>query len=125
MKYFPKRHWEAGRRSLSLADFSWNADTSRMVYRSHALKFGEVLKPFPNEFPEDANPGIRLYTLEELTDILEQRGLKILASYGTYDISVPASDDQFMLVVCSQKNGENRAVQAMSHQRYASQPRCA
>jgi SAM-dependent methyltransferase len=103
IKHFPKRHWEAGARSLSLADFHWNADTSRMVYRDRVLEFGEVLEPFPNEFPDDAGAGIRLYTLRELDGILKQRGLTIVAAYGAYNTAIPASDDQLMLVVCSHK----------------------
>ncbi|MFC1737217.1 class I SAM-dependent methyltransferase [Candidatus Hydrogenedentota bacterium] len=102
-KHFPKRHWEAGKRSLSLADFHWNADTSRMIYRSHILKFGQTLEAFSNEFSDIAEGGIRLYTLEELEGILQQRGLTIMAAYGAYDTSVPASENQFMQVLCSQK----------------------
>ncbi|HIJ65640.1 MAG TPA: class I SAM-dependent methyltransferase [Candidatus Hydrogenedentes bacterium] len=105
IKHFPKRHWEAGSRSLSLADFHWNADTARMIYKGRVLKFGEVLEPFSNEFPDDGDAGIRLYTLEELDGILQQRGLAIMAAYGAYDTAVSASDDQLMLVVCSQKVG--------------------
>jgi len=60
-------------------------------------------RAFRNEFPDDAAAGIRLYTLGELQGILEQRGLTIVAAYGAYDTSIPASDDQLMLVVCSHK----------------------
>ena len=102
-EHFPKRHWEAGSRSLSLADFHWRAETSRMIYRGHVLEFGKVLEPFTNDFPDDGGDGIRLYTLEELERILRQRGLTILAAYGAYDTSVPASDDRLMQIVCSQK----------------------
>jgi len=103
VKHFPKRHWEAGNKALSLADFHWNADTSRMVYRGHALKYGETLDPLNNEFPDDRDAGIRLYTVEELREILQQRGLTITAAYGTYDTSVQASDRHLMQVVCSRK----------------------
>lgn len=103
IKHFPKRNWEAGRQSLSLADFYWNAAVSRMIYRSRVLKFGEVLEPFPDQFPVDDNPGTRLYTLNELRQILSQRGLQITAAYGAYDTSIPASDDRLMQVICSQK----------------------
>ena len=78
-----------------------------MIYRGHVLKFGEVLHPFSNEFPEDSATGTRLYTLEELRRILQQRGLTITAAYGAYDTSVPASEEQFMQVVCSRKQREN------------------
>jgi hypothetical protein len=83
-----------------------------MVYQGHMLKFGEILRPFPNEFPASGDDGIRLYTLEELETILHQRGLKLLAAYGAYDTSVPASEDRLMQVVCSQK--ERNAVLGMA-----------
>lgn len=102
-KHFPKRHWEAGRQSLSLADFQWHAGTSRMLYRGHVFQFGEILKPIADEFPANGDRGIRLYTLEELGLILGQRGLEILAAYGAYDMAIPASEDRLMQVVCSQK----------------------
>jgi SAM-dependent methyltransferase len=102
-KHFPKRHWEAGRRSISLADFQWKADTSRMLYKSHVLRFGELLEPIANEFPMNEDSGIRLYTIEELDAILYHRGLRILACYGAYDTAIPASDDRLLQVICSAK----------------------
>jgi SAM-dependent methyltransferase len=104
-KHFPKRHWEAGQHSLSLAAFRWEAATSRMLYEERVLKFGENLAPFSNEFPPSEDEGIRLYTLEELETILRQRGLKILAAYGDYNTSIPISEDRLMQVICSQKEG--------------------
>ena len=74
-----------------------------MIYRGHVLEFGEILEPFTKGFPDDGGDGIRLYTLEELERILRQRGLTVLAAYGAYDTSVPASDDRLMQIVCSQK----------------------
>jgi hypothetical protein len=102
-KHFPKRHWEAGRQSLSLADFQWQADTSRMLYQSHVLRFGERLDPIADGFPENKDRGTRLYTIEELDAILYQRGLRILACYGAYDTAIPASEDRLMQVICSVK----------------------
>ena len=104
----PKRHWQAGSRSLSLADFLWNAETSRMIYRGQLLKFGEILEPFADQFPEDTTDGLRLYTIEELAEILAHRDLKIEAAYGDYDTSIPASPDQFMQIVCSRKGPGER-----------------
>jgi len=102
-KHFPMRCWDAGSRSVSLSDFKWNASTSRMSYRGHVLKFGQILEPISNDFSEGGNCEIRLYTLEELQEILHQRGLNITMAYGAYDFTVPASEDQFMQVVCSRK----------------------
>ncbi len=102
-KHFPKRYWEAGDHSLSLVDLRWQADTSRMIDRGYVLRYGEVLEPLTNDFLDDGGDRVRLYTLEELEEILRQRGLRILAAYGAYDTSIPASDDQLMQVICSQK----------------------
>ena len=105
VKHFPSRAWEAGKKSLSLADFKWQASTSRMIYESRVLKFGEVLEPFSNKFPdpEDDRVGMRLYTRTELRDILRTRGMTTIGVYGAYDTTVPASDDLLMSVVCSCK----------------------
>lgn len=102
-KHFPKRPWAAGKHALSLADFTWNAETRRMIYRGHKLKFGKILEPFSTEFPKDSSGGTRLYTSNELREILGQRGLAITAAYATYDTSVSASEDQFMSAVYSCK----------------------
>ena len=82
------------------------ADELQRSCRGHVLKFGQVLEPISNDFPEGGNCEIRLYTLEELKKILHQRGLNITMSYGAYDSAIPASEDQFMQVVCSRKEWE-------------------
>lgn len=102
-RHFPKRHWEAGSRCLSLADFEWDAAASRMQYRGHLFRFGEALEAFPDAFPPAEGPGTRLYTLAELADILGQRGLAITAAYGAYDTAIPALPERLMQVVCSRK----------------------
>jgi SAM-dependent methyltransferase len=102
-KYFPKRHWEAGNQSLSLADFTWNNEKSRMIYKNHVFLFGHELEKISDSFPKDDDNGIRLYTRKELKFILNQRGLEVINIYGAYDTKIPASDDQIMQVVCSTK----------------------
>lgn len=102
-KHFPRRHWEIGQHSLSLADFDWDGENSRMVYKAYTLRYGEVLeKPLAPE--EKAVAGYtRLYTVRELDAIFGARGMHVWKSYGDYDVRIPASEDQLMLVVCSQK----------------------
>ena len=99
-KHFPRRHWDVGSRSLSLADFAWDDENSRMLYTAHGFRFGEPLaKP-----KQDTSPSyIRLYTLDELRKILEDRGLEIKRAYGDYNMDAPASEDTFTLVVHSEK----------------------
>jgi hypothetical protein len=102
-KHFPRRHWEAGAKRLSLADFRWNEQESRMSYRGHLFKFGEPLPAIPDAFPADGQRGTRLYGLTELQSILAVRGLEVLNAFGGYDVTVPASPDHLMLVVVSRK----------------------
>lgn len=96
--HFPRRHWEMGSRSISLAEFEWDGAASRMRYTAYTLPYGRELTP-----PEGTVSSIRLYTLEELREILRSRGMEIQAAYGAYDTAVPASDDRLALLVYSQK----------------------
>ncbi len=102
-KHFPKRHWEAGSQSLSLADFLWNEKDSRMLYRGHVFEFGSTLPTFPDKFPSSGDRGIRLYTFEELKSILNSRNIEITASYSAYDCTMPRSDKSLMQIICSNK----------------------
>lgn len=102
-KHFPRRHWEAGARALSLADFRWNEKESRMVYHGHLFRYGEVLAPVPDAFPDDGDRGTRLYGQKELEGVLAARGLEVVNAFGAYDVAVPASPDRLMLVVVSRK----------------------
>jgi SAM-dependent methyltransferase len=102
--HFPKRAWQAGRRTLSLADFGFRGDTSRMVYRGHVLRYGEPLPVLSDTFGPEDQPGTRLYDLAELREILAVRGLRVFATYGGYDQSLSASADHLMQVVCSRRD---------------------
>ncbi len=98
-KHFPRRHWEMGTRRLSLADFAWDKQSARMLYTGHSFKYGELLVK-----PEGKAPAsIRLYTIEELQQILAARGMEIKQTYGGYDMSIPDSQDQLALLVYSRK----------------------
>jgi SAM-dependent methyltransferase len=100
-KHFPRRHWEIGERSLSLADFAWDEENARMLYTAHAIKFGEPLTtPSRDKMPAY----IRLYTLDELREILGHRGLELRQAFGDYDVNVPASEDTLTLVIHSLKS---------------------
>jgi 2-polyprenyl-3-methyl-5-hydroxy-6-metoxy-1,4-benzoquinol methylase len=98
-KHFPRRHWEAGSHALSLADFDWDERTSRMTYVGHTFRYGEVLAPPQGK----AATSTRLYTVDELRERFESRGMRVQAVFGDYDRGVPASDDRLSLLVCSEK----------------------
>ena len=74
-----------------------------MIYRGHLLPYGEPLQPLSDTWPDDGDPGTRLYGLAELERLLGERGMRVLAAYGDYDTAIPASADHLMLVACSQK----------------------
>jgi SAM-dependent methyltransferase len=102
-KHFPRRHWEIGIRSLSLADFEWDGQNSRMLYRGYSLPYGEVLQKLKEPSEIGLAGYTRLYTVEELDEILMTRGMAIWKTFGDYDLYLPASDDHLMLVICSRK----------------------
>jgi SAM-dependent methyltransferase len=98
--YFPRRHWEAGNKALSLADFAWDARTSRMLYTSFTIKYGETLtKPDATRHPTST----RLYNVDELQEILGSRGMHIQQTFGGYDDNLPASENLLTLIIYSQK----------------------
>jgi SAM-dependent methyltransferase len=98
-KHFPKRHWVFGRKSLSLADFELDQETSQMFDGGLEFKYGEKLTK-----PEEifSNP-TRLYNLQELQRIFQSRGMEIRQTYGDFNKVNPASDDTFRIQVYSQK----------------------
>ena len=98
-KHFPKRHWEVGQHALSLADFEWDSQSSRMFYGGLDFKYGEILTKPVEIF---CNP-TRLYNLQELELIFQSREMVIRQAFGEYDLNTPASDDYLQLVVYSQK----------------------
>lgn len=99
-KHFPRRFWQIGNSSILLAEFDWDAKTSRNSYLGHTLKYGETLTMPENKGPESST---RLYTLEELREILRARGIEIQQAYGSYHTAIPPSEEQFQLIVYSQK----------------------
>jgi SAM-dependent methyltransferase len=98
-RHFPKRHWLAGARSLSLADFEWDVERSLMYYGGLEFQYGEVLTK-PEEI--HSNP-TRLYNLAELDEIFRCRGMVLRQAYADFDASVPATDDTLQIQVVSQK----------------------
>ena len=98
--YFPKKHWEVGKKSLSLAQFDWYPESKRMKYEGDHLNFGEVTR-LPNI---DMNsPGsIRLYSLAELQGIFEERNMEVISSFSDY-YGKPNSNKELQLIVYSRK----------------------
>jgi SAM-dependent methyltransferase len=94
-----RKHWEAGRRALSLAEFEWEAETARMLYTGYTFAYGEPLTAPQGHAPTTT----RLYTLAELREIFAARGMRVCEAFGGYDRDLPASEDQFTLLVHSKR----------------------
>lgn len=97
--FFPKRHWEIGSKSLSLPEFIWENETKRMLYSQWEAEFGKTL-----EKPKEIKPinTIRLYSKNELNEILEKRNMKIISTYSNY-YGKPDTVKELQLMVYSKK----------------------
>jgi hypothetical protein len=54
--------------------------------------------------PEYGYTSTRLYTLEELREILKARDMRIKQACGGYDVDIPDLDDRLALVIYSEKH---------------------
>ena len=97
--HFPMRNWEIGRSSVSLPRFDWDPKRRRMLYGGWGIRFGAIAQP-PKTI--DAHSSTRLYSIDELREILGRRGLQIVATRSDYS-SLPASPRYMQMEVFSRK----------------------
>jgi len=96
--FFPKRYWEIGSKSLALAEFDWDKEKRKMYYSGWDIPYGE-----PAQKPElPPASGTRLYSLEEIKEIMLQRDMTVISTYSDYYGS-PQTYKEMQLMVCSQK----------------------
>lgn len=96
--YFPKKGWLTGEKELSLSEFTWDEKRRQMRFYGYQLPYGEATcKPARKE----AEP-TRLYSKEELEEILAARNMKIEAAYSDY-YGAEASSKSLQLMVYSRK----------------------
>ena len=98
-RHFPKRHWVAGSKTVSLADFDWDDEKSLMYYGGIEIEYG---KEFQKPLEIYSNP-TRLYGIEELKKIHHANGMEFLSYYGDFDAGVPGSDNVFQIQVIAEK----------------------
>ena len=95
-KGFPCKLWDAGEKGLTLSAFEWEKDRKTLIYGQVDYMYGEALyKPEMKE----GNP-IRLYSLDEITEIFCKLGLRICNSFADFS-GKPSSDDDIQLMVYS------------------------
>jgi len=97
-RFFPKKHWEGGEKSLALAQFEWEPFTRRMLYGGWDIPYGQ---PAVKPEIENGDP-IRLYSLPELETIFAQRGMRITNAFSDFN-GRPADDRVLQLLVISEK----------------------
>ncbi|MCL2532005.1 MAG: class I SAM-dependent methyltransferase [Oscillospiraceae bacterium] len=97
-RFFPKRHWQLGEKELALAVFDWDDETRRMLFGGGSVRLGEIAQA-PVIVPK--NP-TRLYMKDELTSILQARGMEILRVFSGYT-GKPQTSKELQLLVCAEK----------------------
>ena len=76
----PCKLWDAGEKGLTLSAFEWEKDRKTLIYGQVDYMYGEALyKPEMKE----GNP-IRLYSLDEITEIFGKLGLRICNSFADF-----------------------------------------
>ena len=97
--HFPATSWEAGENALSLSCFEWDAEKKIMLYGGKTISYGEPLVK-PEILRGDT---IRLYTHDELGEILEARNMTIIQTYSNY-YGKPETSKELQLMVYSIKS---------------------
>lgn len=98
-KHFPKRHWVVGQKSISLADFDWDADKSIMYYGGLEIEYEKKLDKPSKIF---CNP-TRLYGIDELKDLFDEIGMRYISGYGDFNAQRNATSEIFQIQVIAEK----------------------
>jgi hypothetical protein len=101
-QHFPKRSWAIGEKQLSLSEFHWDKENRRMLYGGWELPFGRVAEK-PGSI--DAHSSTRLYSINEIGEIVKARGMIVIKTFGDFDKEIPASYKRMQLLVYSKKDG--------------------
>ena len=92
--HFPVKLWDAGEKAISLSEFDWDPKTRVMMFGNQDFSYGEAISK-PNISEGDPT---RIYTLEEIRNIMMQRGMKVLNAYAGYSKKESSANDFQMLV---------------------------
>lgn len=97
-EHLPQKSWISGSSMIELVEHRWNRRDKYMEGAMIPVRFGEVLDELrPIEFRQ------RLYTLEELTEIMSSVGMEVIRVFhGNGKVREP-TDKQFEIFVESHK----------------------
>jgi SAM-dependent methyltransferase len=97
--YFPKTNWEAGEKSLALAEFNWDEETHTMLFGGWDIPYGQ---PFQKPAIQQGDP-TRLYSKDELKEIYAERNMQIVAAFSNY-YGKPDTPKEIQLLVYAKKD---------------------
>jgi SAM-dependent methyltransferase len=100
--HFPKKYWQIINDTLSLPEFRWDKNSRRMLSGGMGIQFGSVVNK-PDTIDFRPHSSIRLYSLQELDEILYSLNMVVKETFGKFDQSVPASHWESDLLVYSEK----------------------
>lgn len=100
--HLPKKTWEIGKKSISLARFDYDEKSKRMLYGGFNIPLGEIAKS-PKVIK--AHSSIRLYSYKEITEILDKLDIETQICFGDYNTNVPHNHKHMQMVIVSQKRG--------------------
>jgi len=97
-KNLPQKSWISGDSMIELVEHRWNKSNRYMEGAMIPVRFGEVLDELkPIQFRQ------RLYTVEELREILDGVGLTLETTFHANGRPKPPKDSQFEVFVASRK----------------------
>jgi len=97
-KHLPQKSWIAGEAMIELVEHRWNKSNRYMEGAMIPVRFGEVLDGLkPIQFRQ------RLYTVDELRQILANVGLTLETTFHGNGRPKPPKDSQFEVFVASRK----------------------
>jgi len=97
--YFPKKYWEIGEKSISLASFDWDSEKKRMLYGGLEIPFQKIVRPVGKI---NMHSSIRLYNKKELQGILARRNMKIINTFSNFS-GAPDAKKELQLMVYAKK----------------------
>jgi len=99
--HFPEITCEIGSKMITIWQYYWNAEKRGMICVPHNIRYGEIATK-PPQIDIENEPAMRLYSLSELEQIFQQRGMKVVASFANYT-DKKSSDNELVLNVYSIK----------------------
>lgn len=99
--HFPCSLWDAGEKGLTLSQFEWDKESKIMLYGQLDYYFGEIL----NKPVFDTGCPTRLYHMNEVHKIMQNRGMQVVQMFGTFD-GIEASSNELQMMVYSEKKSK-------------------